>query len=153
LQSNVTEPFRDFLLLLEKYDVKYMIVGGYAFAYYAFPRYTKDLDIFIEYNKKNIRKANSVLTEFGSAFLLDENECPSTILQIGVGPNRIDVLMHLDNVSFGSAWKKRVRGKYGDIDVNWIGIDSLVKSKSNTGKTRHEEDVRILKKVRRMSEQ
>ncbi len=143
----VNEDFYDFLNLLEKYKVHYLIVGGYAFSFYAFPRYTKDLDIFIDNKSNNIKKINQALAEFGSPYFLDLAD-KDIILQLGIEPNRIDVILKINNVRFDTAWKKRIRSRYGDIQVNWIDIDSLIRSKTNTGKARHDEDVKILKQVR-----
>ncbi len=38
--------FREFFVLLNKHNVLYLIVGGYAYSFYAEPRFTKDLNIF-----------------------------------------------------------------------------------------------------------
>ena len=53
--------FEDILLLLDKYKVKYLIIGGLAFIYHAKQRYTKDMDIWIEFTDENIENANSAL--------------------------------------------------------------------------------------------
>ena len=44
-----TEDFRDLLFHLEQEDVGYLIIGGYAYSLHAEPRYTKNLDIWIEH--------------------------------------------------------------------------------------------------------
>ncbi|WP_200837195.1 hypothetical protein [Dyadobacter sp. 3J3] len=36
--------FEDFISLLNKHNVEYLIVGGYAMAFHGRPRYTGDLD-------------------------------------------------------------------------------------------------------------
>jgi len=60
----VEKDFRDFLKLLNEKSVKYLIVGGFAYSYYAEPRYTKDIDIFVEMTKENAEKIISAITEF-----------------------------------------------------------------------------------------
>jgi hypothetical protein len=42
----IPQDFQDFIRLLNQKRVKYMIVGGYAVAYYGYPRYTGDIDFF-----------------------------------------------------------------------------------------------------------
>jgi len=143
----VNKYFYDFLKLSEKYKVRYLIVGGYAFSFYAFPRYSKDLDILIDNQSNNIEKINHVLAEFDSPYFLNPAD-KDIILQLGVGPNRIDIILIIDNVKFSTAWEKRIRSLYGDIEANWMGIDSLIRSKTNTGKARHDEDVKVLKQIR-----
>ncbi|MCK4796331.1 MAG: hypothetical protein KAT05_03060 [Spirochaetes bacterium] len=41
----INKDFKEFIQLLNKNKVRYLIVGGYAVALYGYPRYTKDLDI------------------------------------------------------------------------------------------------------------
>jgi len=143
----VTSDFRDLLALLETNRVRYLVIGGYAFAFHAVPRYTKDLDILVDDTPENIVRANRALDQFGSPFLLEPAE-NGVILQIGVEPNRIDILRNVSNVSFDDAWEGRVRAPYGDVEVSWMGLEALIKSKTGTGKVRHDEDVRILEQAR-----
>ncbi len=60
------QDFEDILALLEKHKVRYLIIGGLAFIYHAKPRYTKDINIWIERTPTNIDRINKVLAEFGS---------------------------------------------------------------------------------------
>lgn len=62
--------FKDLLQIMENYQVKYMIVGGYAVMHYSEPRYTKDLDIWIEASRENSKKMYSALAEFGEQNLV-----------------------------------------------------------------------------------
>jgi len=143
----ITEDFRDLLSLLEREGVRYLIIGGYAFSFHAVPRYTKDLDLWVDPASDNVRSANRALAEFGSPDLLAHDH-PSMILQIGVEPNRIDLLLDVPGLTFVEAWKDRVRATYGDKTVNWMGLDSLVKSKAATGRPRDSADVMLLHKSR-----
>ncbi|MEW6104521.1 MAG: hypothetical protein AB1630_12030 [bacterium] len=143
---DATEDFRDFLRLFEKHKVRYLIVGAYAFAYHAIPRYTKDLDIFIEPKKANIEKANQALAEFGSPWLLSVGH-PDEIVQIGIEPNRIDILKKIPNVRFEKAWRERECALYTDVMANWIGLESLIKTKEGTDRIQDKEDLKILKKL------
>jgi len=146
---HVTSDFRDMLSLLETHQVRYLVIGGYAFAFHAVPRYTKDLDIWVEDTPDNVTKTNRALEEFGSPFLLAPAE-HDVILQLGVEPNRIDILRSVSNVAFEEAWNERVRAPYGDVVTNWIGLEALVKSKTGTSTARHDEDVRVLQEANRL---
>ncbi len=84
--------FEDLLILFHRHKVRYLIIGGLAFIYHAKPRYTKDMDLWIEAEENNIKKANQALIEFGSPFLLDHTK-PDEITQLGIAPNRIDLLL------------------------------------------------------------
>ncbi len=143
----MTDDFRDLLSLFEAHGVRYLIVGGYAVAFHARPRYTRDLDIWIDDTPANLQAANRALAEFGSPGLLEPDE-HDVILQLGVEANRIDILRSIGQVDFATAWANRVRARYGDVEVNWIGLDELIRSKTGTGERRHDDDAAILRKAR-----
>ena len=86
--------FEDMLTLMHRHGVRYLIVGGLAFIYHAKPRYTKDIDLWLAAEDENIERANQALADFGSPALLDPGR-DDQILQIGVEPNRIDLLRNL----------------------------------------------------------
>lgn len=140
--------FEDMLLLLEKHLVRYLIIGGLAFIYHAKPRYTKDMELWIDPSLENVNQANKALTEFGSPFLLSP-ETKEEILQIGIAPDRIDLLRYVAGARFETAWNRRIRGKYGKVAVNWIDLESLIRIKTKIDHPRHREDARVLREVRK----
>lgn len=141
------QDFEDILSLFEEFQVRYLIIGGLAFIYHAKPRYTKDMDIWIDPGKENVSRANRALAEFGSPYLLDA-ENPEEILQLGIAPDRIDLLRRIEGATFRTAWENRIRGNYGDVTANWVDIDSLIRIKSKIDHPRHQEDARVLREVR-----
>lgn len=142
------QDFEDMLQLLEKHRVRYLIIGGLAFIYHAKPRYTKDMDLWIDPLPQNVKQANDALMEFGSPYILDPRK-PEEILQLGLAPDRIDLLRHIVGARFETAWNKRLKGKYGNARVNWVDLDSLIRIKSHIDNPRHKEDARILREVRK----
>jgi hypothetical protein len=140
--------FEDILALLGKHKVRYLIIGGLAFIYHAKPRYTKDMDLWIDPAPENIKQANRALGEFGSPYTLN-SENVKEILQLGVAPDRIDLLMNVTGATFETAWKNRIRGRYGEAKANWIDLDSLIRIKNRINNPRHQEDVRVLREVRK----
>lgn len=142
--------FEDILLVFEKHKVKYLIVGGLAFIFHAKPRYTKDIDIWIDPSNENIERANKALTEFGSPYFISVPVKIKEILQLGIAPNRIDILLSIHGLSFKTVWEKRIRSAYGEVMTNWIDIDSLILAKQAIDNPRHKEDVRVLLKVKEM---
>jgi len=143
--------FEDLLRLLRKHEVRYLVIGGLAFIYHARPRYTKDMDLWIDPSPANVRRANAALAEFGSPYLLLVDE-PEEILQLGLPPNRIDLLRTVKGPSFGQAWRRRITGKYGRADVNWLDLESLIDVKSRIDDPRHRRDVRDLEAVRALKQ-
>ena len=104
----LAKDFEDFLKLLNNHLVEYMVVGGYALAFHGKPRYTGDLDIWINVSPENARSLVLVVNEFGMQSLgLEEADFlrPGYITQIGYPPLRIDILNHIDGLEFNEAKK------------------------------------------------
>jgi predicted nucleotidyltransferase len=141
--------FEDMLSLLEKHCVRYLVIGGVAFVFHVKPRYTKDLDVWVDNEPDNVMRANRALAEFGSPLLMDVGEA-SQVLQVGVPPNRVDLLTHVEGPPFDDAWATKIRAQYGGAQVNWIGIESLIDIKSRIDDPRHQSDVKYLRKVKEM---
>ena len=141
--------FEDLLALFEQHGVRYLIVGGLAFIYHAKPRYTKDMDLWLDPAMDNIERANEALLAFPSPYLLSPGR-PDEILQIGLEPNRIDLLQALGDYPFEQAWMSRLRDRYGAVECNWIGLDSLLAIKSAIDHPRHQSDAEVLRQVRSM---
>ncbi len=141
--------FEDLLKLLHRHRVQYLIIGGLAFIYHAKPRFTKDIDLWIDPTRPNVDRANRALTEFGSPLLLDAGDVDQ-ILQIGLPPSRVDLLLKVTGPRFATAWRKRIRSRYGRAPANWIDLDSLIRVKQRIAHPRHQEDVRVLREVKRL---
>jgi hypothetical protein len=139
--------FEDILELFARHQVRYLIVGGLAFIYHARPRYTKDIDLWIDSDHENVRRANRALEEFGSPELLTVDDAEE-VLQLGAAPNRIDILRDTIDFSFADAWSRRIESRYGSSPANWIDLDSLLAIKSTIDHPRHQEDARVLRAVR-----
>ncbi len=139
--------FEDMLDLLDKHGVRYLLIGGLAFIFHAKPRYTKDMDLWLDPSQENVSRANRALAEFGSPYLMDDTK-PDEILQLGLPPDRIDFFLQIDGPAFEAAWEKRILGAYGRAKANWIDLDSLIAIKEKIDTPRHQEDVRVLCEVR-----
>jgi hypothetical protein len=145
-ETAVTD-FEDLLALLDEHGVRALIVGGMAFIYHAKPRYTKDLDLWLDPAPDNVAAANRALAELGRPAFLNPDD-PTEILQLGVAPNRIDILRTLGEASFQKAWARRIEGRHGRAPANWVDLDTLIAIKSAIDHPRHGEDVRVLEMVR-----
>lgn len=55
---------QEFLRLLHKHEVKYVIVGGEAVIYYGYPRLTGDVDFFYSSDDQNADLLFEALLEF-----------------------------------------------------------------------------------------
>jgi len=129
--------FTGFLQLLNDNQVRYLVTGGYAVAVHGYPRYTKDLDIWIDLSRDNAQKLIAALDEFGFASLnLAEQDFfePGTVIQLGYPPNRIDLLTTITGVDFSNCFESRIVVRVGDVDVNFISLDNLRKNKRAVGR-------------------
>jgi hypothetical protein len=134
--NGVNEPpsrdFTEFVDLLAQHDVTALIIGAFAVAFHAKPRFTKDLDIFVEATPENAERLLRAIDAFGFGALgLNINDfAPGRVTQLGYPPNRIDLVTSIDGVTFEEAWASRVAGKYGVVDVWYIGREALVRNKT-----------------------
>lgn len=143
--------FEDLLTALAEHQVRYLIIGGLAFIYHAKPRYTKDLDLWVDPAADNIERVNAALAEFGSPYALS-TESREEILQLGLPPNRIDLLLSTGDRSFEDAWAHREEAPYGEAPAYWVDLDTLIEIKRQIDHPRHQEDVRVLEAVRERRE-
>lgn len=148
-QLNLEQDFNDFIKLCNKFEVKYLVIGGYAVSIHGYPRTTKDLDICIELSEENADKMIEVIKEFGfSSMKLTKEDFlkPNFITQLGYEPLRIDLINDLDGVPFEEAWlNKRVVNMQGE-SVNFIGYNELLKVKAKAGRPQDLADIDKLKK-------
>jgi hypothetical protein len=128
--------------------VQYVIVGGYAFAIHAEPRFTKDLDVFIKPDSENADKLVRVLKQFGFESIelkIDDFIEEDQVIQLGYPPLRIDILTGISGVDFEEAWKNRVEGEYDGQIAYFIGKNELRKNKLATGRASDLQDAEKLK--------
>jgi predicted nucleotidyltransferase len=139
-----SKDFEEFFELLNKHKVRYLVVGGYAFAIHAKPRFTSDIDILIEPKESNGQKVLAALKEFGFGSVgiaLDDVTKPDHVIQLGQPPLRIDLLTSITDVSFAKAWRGKVKAKYGKQVVYFIGKKDLIVNKRGTGRKKDIEDL------------
>ena len=141
----VTEKdYEEFLKLLNKHDVKYCIIGAFAMAFHAEPRYTKDIDILVQASNENAVKLLLALDEFGFGSLNLTAEDFSTggnIIQLGYEPVRIDIITSIQDLDFNEIWQNRVQGSYGRQTVNFIDRENLIKSKKISNRPQDKADL------------
>jgi hypothetical protein len=139
--------FVEFIELLNKHKVKYLIVGAYALALYAKPRNTGDLDIFIGKTEKNALLLVRVLEEFGFKTVeIDKNDflTDGRIIQLGVSPVRIDIMNTIDGVKFEEAYKQVEKVRFGNTLANFISKEFLIKNKLSSNRKKDEADLEDL---------
>jgi hypothetical protein len=105
---------------------------------YTEPRFTKDLDLWVEASEQNAPRVFRALAEFGAPLAgvrADDFARIDLIYQLGVAPTRIDVLTSITGVDFADAWQRRSEGDFGGVPAQFIGLQDLVRNKRATGRT------------------
>ncbi len=148
-----SEDIQEFFCLLEKYNVKYVIVGGEAVIYYGYARFTGDVDIFFERSSQNAMLLYKALKEFWGGDIPGLNDWrellqEGAVIQFGAPPNRIDLINSIDGVEFEEAWKTKVQEsidfKGKKCVVYFIGLEALIKNKKAAGRYKDLEDLKFL---------
>lgn len=131
--------FNDMFSALSAEDVEYLLVGAYALAAHGLPRATGDIDIWVRPSPENAARMWRALARFGApleSLTVADLGRPGTVFQLGVAPNRIDILTAIDGVEFDDAWGRREAHTIDGFTLPVIGRADLIKNKRATGRTR-----------------
>lgn len=133
----LNQDFREFIQSLNGNHVRYLVIGGYAVALHGYPRYTKDIDIWIEMSPDNAAWMVKALEQFGFGSLglqAADFLVPDQIIQLGYPPNRIDLITTPPGVDFETCYASRVEVVIDDVTVNFIDLENLKKNKQAAGR-------------------
>jgi hypothetical protein len=143
----MNQDFKEFIELLNTNKVQYLVVGGYAVAYHGYPRYTKDLDLWINPSISNAEKILIALKEFGFGSLeiaVKDLVTPEQTIQLGYPPIRIDLITSIDGVIFEECYPNRIFIEDSGITINVIDLDKLKKNKRASGRAQDLADLENL---------
>lgn len=135
--------FSDMLSALSAEGVEYLLIGAYAMAVHGVPRATGDIDVWVRPSPDNADRVMRALARFGAplgALRTADLTAEGTVFQIGVAPNRVDVLTAIDGVTFDEAWSRRETRTIGELTLPVIGRDDLIRNKRATGRARDRAD-------------
>ncbi len=144
----LNQDFREFVASLNASGVRYLVVGGYAVALHGHPRYTKDIDVWLEATPENAARVLVALDAFGfasSGIAQADFLIPDQIIQLGYPPNRIDLLTSLSGVDFADCYPARVQVDIDGVPVAFIDLENLKKNKRAAARTQDIADLENLK--------
>ncbi len=133
----MNDDFKDLLGLFNEYQVEYLVVGGYAVVEYTEPRFTKDLDLWVRANAENAERVYAALKAFSapvSQLTPEDFSQEGYFFQMGREPNRVDVLMSIPGIPFGTAWENRHEVEIEGLLVRFIGLQDLLIAKEASGR-------------------
>lgn len=129
--------FRDLLSAFIDGRVEFLVVGGYAMAAHRLPRATKDLDLWVRPSAENAPRVLQALDAFGAprhGLTQMDLQTEGTIYQVGVPPNRVDVITVVDGVDFEDAWRERATVEIEGLRIPVIGRSHLIVNKRTVGR-------------------
>jgi hypothetical protein len=144
---SLQKDLKEFIELLNALEVRFVIVGAFAVAYHGYFRYTSDIDIFIDSSLENAERVFRAVDQFGFGDLnlsTEDFTKGDRVVQLGVAPNRIDVMTFLSGVSFDEAWESRELGELDGLSVPFISRDNLKRNKTACGRLQDLADLEYL---------
>ncbi len=148
----VNSDYRDLLRSLNEAGVRYLVVGGYAWMAHTEPRYTKDLDVWIEPVEDNAQRLFEAFALFGAptaGITVADFTAPEVFYQIGIEPVRIDVMTSVPGLEFESAWKQHVDVDFEGVSAPVLSWADVQAAKVASDRKRHRHDLRKAKHVRK----
>lgn len=143
------DEFVRFCECLNRFEVQYVVVGSEAVAFHGAPRYSADFDTFVQATRANLFRVIAALEQFGLGDLaatIDAETWARTgaTLRLGEPPTQVDVLLQLTGVEFREVLAGAVTGRYGEIEVKFIGLNALLVNKRAAGRAKDLADVAAL---------
>jgi len=143
------DAFVRFCECLNRYEVRYLVVGSEAVAFHGAPRYSADFDTFVLATRANLFRVIAALEDFGETDLaqtIDPEVWAKTgaTFRFGEPPLQVDVLLQLTGIEFRRVEPSAVAGHYGAVPVKFIGLDDLLANKRAVGRPKDLADVAAL---------
>lgn len=137
--------FREFILLLNKHNVDYILIGGYTVILYGYPRTTGDLDVWIRNSNQNRLKLINACHEFGlmTKDLTVEkfNDENVEVFTFGRPPICIEILIRIQGIEFDEAMINAVVLEPDGYPVKIVSFPDLVRMKKNANRPKDLDDL------------
>ena len=146
----LSNDLREFIELLNSLKVEFVIVGAHALAWHGLPRYTKDVDFLINTSPENAQTMANLIDAFGfgsTGLGADDFQITDQVIQLGMEPNRIDILTGISGVPWEEAWASKVSAELDGLPVWYLGKDAYIKNKLASGRPQDFADVARLREV------
>ncbi len=148
---SLNNDYKDMLSALNDAGAEFLVVGAYALAAYGNPRATGDIDIWVRPTAENAQRVCQAIVAFGALHRMvsqDDFAAVDTVFQIGIAPNRIDIITSITGVEFDAAWVNRKSAEYDGIEVSILGREELIVNKRAAGRPKDIADVHWLEDKR-----
>ncbi len=142
--------FKDLLRILGECEVRYLVAGGYAVIHHSQPRYTKDIDIWLDPTPENASKLMRAFRIFGIPMIgvtQKDFATPGTQFSLGVPPCEIDFLTTIPGLEFTTAWENKVISEQSDFPIAYLGKSDLIRAKHTAGRLQDLADIEELRRA------
>lgn len=147
VKINLAPDFKDFLNLCHSHEVRFMIIGGYAVVYYSRPRYTGDLDLWVDASQENALRVVAALHDFGltgpdvtTEMITNQNQ----IIRMGFEPMRLELFTRIPGVKFSDCYPRRVEVSIGSLMLPFLSLEDLKANKRASGRPKDLQDLEEL---------
>jgi predicted nucleotidyltransferase len=142
----------DFIKLLNKHEVEYILIGGVAVNLYGYNRGTGDVDIWIGSSELTKEKLISAIEEFGYDTSQYKEMNPGEILIFTLGardqPGHIEIMNRIAGVKFDEAYQRVETKLIESIPMKVIHFNDLIANKRAAARPRDLDDVENLSNLR-----
>ena len=144
------DDFQEFLLALNKSEVKYVLVGGYSVIYHGFPRTTGDLDIFVEVSQNNYQRLCKAFLLFQMPlFEMTEenflNNSKMDVFSFGRSPVSVEILKSISGITFKEVYSNAIDTVVENVPIKIINLKDLKLNKKSSGRAKVINDLENLK--------
>jgi len=144
-KRQLPDDFKEFIQCLNRHNVRYLLVGGWAVGIYGNPRATKDIDFLIAIDTENIEKLQSALSDFGAPTVDDKVFMESgNVFRMGRSPIQIDIINLATGIEFEECYLNRNTISVEGIELSIISRNDLIQNKKASGRHRDLADAEFL---------
>lgn len=135
--KSLNREFREFLKLLIDEGVRFLLIGGYAVAYYGYSRYTQDIDVFVEMSRDNSLRLSAAVGKF---MMPQSPPDPllflraGRIVRLGTPPMRVEIHNTISGVEFAGAYERAAEVMIDNLELKIISLADLKKNKLASGR-------------------
>ena len=135
--------FSEFIRILVRHRVRFLIVGGYAMARHGLIRATNDVYVLIDTRETNAARVRAATREFvGAEPSAKALKPPRGMFRIGSPAAHVDVTTKIDGIgSFDRAWDCRVRGDFFGVPVAYLSLDDMIRTKRAANRPKDHADL------------
>lgn len=153
MSDQIPDDFVDLVACLRAEGCDFLVVGAHALAAHGAPRATGDLGVLVRPDPVNAQRVFRALVRFGAPVTAhgvgpEDFVRPGTVYQLGLPPNRIDILTEISGVEFDEAARETVTGHLGPEVVHCIGLDAMIRNKRASGRAKDLADAETLEEIR-----